>query len=83
MTISEIELANLAVGFITAQATAIMALATTSDIGTKVMPALGNYAANGPPSLRTWPARVLQTALAGGDVNTKELVALLKAAKKR
>ena len=81
MAISETELANLAAGIITAQAIAILALATTSDIGTKVMPALNIYAASGPPSLRTWAARTLQTALAGGDLNARDLVALLKAAK--
>jgi hypothetical protein len=81
MAISETELANLAVGLITAQAIAIKALATTSDIGMKAMPQLNAYVANGPSSLRTWPARALQTALVGGDINARELVSLLKAAK--
>ena len=48
MAISETELANLAAGLISAQAIVISALATTSDIGTKVMPALNISAANGP-----------------------------------
>ncbi len=81
MAVLETELANLVAGLITAQATAIMALATASDIGTKVMPALNAHVSLGPSSLRTWPARALQTALAGGDINARELVALLKASR--